>query len=139
MLSRLLDSADVAREYEERVDIAFHGYDSVRWELYEIPEVRAFVYDLDAKFPYWLHFLTKAGTGLNALAFCFLPPHLTEEAQRTVWPERLGELLERRWIPAMGQLCQQLGYSEEDITRRIHAAMHYFIEGPRLPLDPDTV
>lgn len=101
VLSRLLESVDVARDHCERVDIAFHGYDSDPAELFEIPEVRTFVYKLDEQFPYWLYFLTKAGTGLQALALCFLPPFLRPEAKRTIWPERLMQLLEVGGCPLL--------------------------------------
>jgi hypothetical protein len=84
------------REYRERVDIAFRGYDADSRELCEIPDVRRFVANLDESFPYWLYFLSREHPGLQALAFRFLPPCLTEQAQRTIWPQRLTELVERR-------------------------------------------
>lgn len=136
VLSRLLESVDTARAFEKRVDIAFHGYDGVRSELHEIPEVRSFVYALDELFPYWLWFLTREGTGLSALALCYLPPFLTEQAQREVWPVRLMELLDRRWFPALGALCQQVGLTEADFFSRCMDSVHYFREGARLPMDP---
>jgi hypothetical protein len=138
VLAPLLESVSVIRSFEERVEIAFHGYDSNPSELYELVEVRAFVYKLDEQFPYWLFFLTKEGTGLQALAWCFLPPFLTEEGQRTVWPERVMALLERRWLPALGDLCTKIGFDESDIQQRFAAAAHYFVEGPRQPFDPNA-
>lgn len=138
VLSRLLESVSVIRSFEERVEIAFHGYDSNPSELYELAEVRAFVHRLDEQFPYWLFFLTKEGTGLQALAWCFLPPFLTQEAQGTVWPERLMALLEQRWLPALRDLCTRVGFDESDIEQRFAAAAHYFAEGPGRPFDPSA-
>jgi len=43
VLSQLLVSAETVRRYRERVDIAFHGYETDHRELFEIPEVRSFV------------------------------------------------------------------------------------------------
>lgn len=136
VLARLLESVETVRSFEERVDIAFHGYDETTLELYEIDEVRNFVHALDEKFPYWLFFLTKEGTGLQALAWCFLPPDLTEEGQRTIWPERLMDLLDRRWFPALGDICQKVGLNEKDFAARCSSCAHYFVEGPRLPFQP---
>lgn len=139
VLARLLESVSVIRSFEERVDIAFHGYDSHPAELCELVEVRAFVQKLDEQFPYWLYFLTKEGTGLQALALCFLPPFLTEDGKRSHWPERLRALLDRRWFPALGELCTRVGLDESATQQRMAAAVHYFVEGPRRPFDPTAM
>src|SRR5688572_18601890 len=95
-LNRFVESPETTLLYRERVDIVFHGYDADHRELSEIPEVRQFVAEINGVFPYWLFFLTRESSGLQALAFCFLPPYLTPEAQRQIWPQRLDELVERR-------------------------------------------
>lgn len=136
-LTRLLASPDLARGYRRQVDIAFHGYDNDPRELFEITEVRSFVYALDAEFPYWLYFLTLGGFGLQAIAFCFLPPFLTEEGRRKEWGPRLTALVESRWGPALAALASQLGHSDSDVDQMLATAGHYFIEGPARPLDVD--
>lgn len=135
VLSRLLADAQTVREYRERVDIAFHGYDADRRELFEVPDVRRFVAALDDSFPYWLYFLSREYAGLLAIAFCFLPPYLTEEVQREIWPQRLTELVERRWAPAAAELAAKAGWSEADIDQMLTTAGHYFLEGPRRGFD----
>lgn len=135
VLRQLTRSVETIRAWKGKVDIAFHGYDHDRRELFEIPAVRVFVSTLDAEFPYWLFFLTKYGTGLHALAFCFLPPFLTDEAQAEIWPERLGQLLEGRWIPALAHIATAAGYSDAELASMVGEAAHYFAEGPRLPFD----
>jgi hypothetical protein len=138
-LRQLTRSPETIRSRRGRVDIAFHGYDSDRRELFEIPEVRSFVAALDAAFPYWLFFLTKQGTGLHAIAFRFLPPFLADEGQREIWPQRLRELLEGRWMPALAHIASTTGYSDAEIDSMLGEAAHYFVEGPRLPFDVDAV
>jgi len=59
ILKYLIDSPDLAKSYQENVNIAFHGYDNDPRELFEIPEVRNYVYKLDEIFPFWLFFLVK--------------------------------------------------------------------------------
>ena len=135
VLSRLLADIPTVHEYRERVDIAFHEYDADSRELFEISEVRRFVANLDDAFPYWLYFLSREYTGLRAVAFCFLPPHLTEQAQRTIWPQRLTELVDRRWAPALRDLAAKAGWSEADVNHMLSTAGRYFLEGPRRGFD----
>jgi len=131
VLCRLLADAATVREYRQRVDVSFHGYDTDARELFEIPEVRRFVAALDDAFPYWLYFLSRECLGLQAIALCFLPPFLTAEAQRRIWPQRLTELFERRWAPATADLACKAGLPPTDVDELLVTAGHYFLEGPR--------
>lgn len=110
VLQKLVESPGTAREFVERVDIAFHGHDHTKQELFEIPEVRNFIIQLDQQFPFWLFFLSKHHLGLQCLLFCLLPPFLTEEARSRIFPERINQLLSNRWLPAMSQVCQNVRY-----------------------------
>ncbi len=129
-LNHLISTVDMARKYRERVDISFEGYDQDRRELFEIQEVRDFVHRLDEQFPYWLFFLDKKLLGLRCLAWCFLTPDLTEEAQQEIQPHQLDELLERRWFPALNALAGAVGLHEierRDISDR---SVEYLVNGP---------
>jgi hypothetical protein len=120
----------------ERVEISFHGYDHHREELFEIPEVRNFVYQLDEQFPFWLYFLSKRHLGLQCLLFCFLPPFLTEDARSRIFPERINQLLTNRWFPAMNSICEYVGFSEMQIERLTKRALDYITTG-RFPLNAE--
>lgn len=135
-LQRLIESPDTARKLVERVDIAFHGYDDVSWELPEITQVRDFVHELDLRFPYWLFFLSKRHLGLQCLLFCFLPPFLTKEARTQIYPKEIAGLLTRRWLPAMNQICQYVNFSEDQAKRLTQRAIPYVARG-RFPLDSE--
>ncbi len=134
VLRPLTGSPETAREFYEPVDIAFHGYDHVTLELFEIPEVREFVHKLDEEFPFWLFFLSKRYPGLQCLLLCFLPPFLTEEGRAETFPERIGQLLTKRWIPAMNHICEYVAFSEQQITQLTDRVMAYVTKG-RFPLD----
>jgi hypothetical protein len=121
---------DRARQLCGKLDVAFHGYDNDRRELFEIPEVRAFVSKLDDEFPFWLFFLTKSGLGLQCIMLCMMPPFLTEAAQRTVHPQRLNDLCNKRWFPAMNHMSEMVGFSEEKINALTEEAIDYFDNGP---------
>jgi hypothetical protein len=132
VLSSLLEFPNTARQLSERVDIAFHGYDDVALELFEVPGVRSFVCKLDEKFPYWLFFLSKHHPGLQCVLLSFLPPSLTETARTEVFPLRIGELLTRRWFPAMNHMCEYAGFSEQEVTALTERVESYITHG-RLP------
>jgi hypothetical protein len=130
VLKSFTETPEMTRRMFERVDVAFHGYDDDSRELFEIPEVRDFVYALDEKFPFWLFFLNKKYTGLQALSLCFLPPYLTPRAKQEEYPKRMDQLLQNRWFPAMNQICEYAGFTEdqiEDLTERVFV---YLTEGP---------
>lgn len=129
-LRALFASPDVALQYFESVDIAFHGYNGTREELFEMQTVREFVYALDEQFPFWLFFLDKSALGLQCIAYCFLPPFLTTEAKQRIYPERLNELLTKRWFPAMNQICTWVGFSEEQIKILTDQSVDYLLDGP---------
>lgn len=133
VLQRLLESPDTARDFAERVDVVFHGYDDTTLELFEIPEVREFVTKLDAQFPYWLFFLSKHHLGLQCLMLCFLPPDLTDAARAAIHPQRLGDLLMRRWFPAMNHVCKYAGFSEHEVHSMTDRVESYVTKG-RLPM-----
>jgi hypothetical protein len=133
-LKRLTESPATTRQFVERVDIAFHGYDHTHEELFEIPEVRSFVHQLDEQFPFWLYFMSKQHLGLQCLLLCFLPPFLTEEARSKIFPERIDQLLTNRWFPAMNHICSFVGFSEDRIERLTERAVAYITTG-RFPHD----
>ena len=134
VLKMLTESPDTAREFVERVDISFHGYDHTSQELFEIPEVRNFVYQLDEQFPFWLFFLSKRHLGLQCILWCLLPPFLTDEGRARIFPDRINQLLMKRWFPAMNNICEYVGFSERQIEQLTERALAYITTG-RFPLD----
>jgi hypothetical protein len=127
---RQLLHREAAIKFCERVEIGVAGFDDDPRELYEIEEVRSFVYKLDSEFPYWLYFLTKRGTGLSFILSCFCPPFLTPEAQLRIWNERLADYLSKRGFPALNHCCQAVGCLEEEIKRLTDRSTEYVLNGP---------
>jgi hypothetical protein len=70
VLDSLIESRERAMRFRDRVDFAVDGYNDDPRELFEIPEVRTFVRELDAKWPYWFFFLSKATGALAMIMFC---------------------------------------------------------------------
>ena len=129
ILKQLISSPDMATTYKEKIDIAFHGYDTDSRELFEVPEVRDYVHKLDEKFPFWLYFLSKKHLGLQALLFCFLPPYLTEEAKTEIYPQKIDELLTKCWFPAMNHIVDFVGMSEKENEVMTERAIRYITHG----------
>lgn len=129
-LKWLLSNPGTTRKFRTQVDIAFDGYNHVREELFEIPEVRNYIYALDDQFPFWLYFLSRELLGLQCLAFCFLPPYLTEVARKEIHPERFANLIENRWGPALLQVCSTAGHTEAEADELLRSALEYFTAGP---------
>jgi hypothetical protein len=132
-LKKFLQSPEIMAEYFERVDIGFHGYDQDTRELFEIVEVRNYVYKLDDKFPFWLFFLSKTHLGLQCLLLCFLPPYLTQEGKVRLFPAKIDDLLSRRWFPAMNHLCSHVGFSEAQIESLTDRVVEYITSGRSSP------
>lgn len=129
VLETLTRSPEDAQRWRERVDIVFDGYNDTQWELFEVPEVRHFVYQLDEVFPFWLFFLSKARFGLQCIMLCFLPPFLKPEAKAEMFPERIGRLLEDRWLPAMSHVCEFVGMNEKEIEQMTGRVIEYIRAG----------
>lgn len=130
-LRALIASPEVAQSWKEKVDFAIDGYNDVQTDLFEIPEVREFIAAIDDEFPFWLFFLSKYALGLQCVAYCFLPPFLKPEAQARIFPERLDDLLSRRWFPAMNQVCEWVGLSESEVEEMTNRSVKYLLMGPQ--------
>lgn len=129
VLKTLTRSPEDALRWRESVDIVFDGYNDTQWELFEIPEVRNFVYQLDEAFPFWLFFMSKARFGLQCIMLCFLPPFLKPEAKTTIFPERISRLLEDRWLPAMNHVCEFVGMNGNEIEQMTDRVIEYIRAG----------
>ncbi len=138
LLKQLYGSPRIAKQFQERVDIAFDGYNEHPSELFEIQEVREFVSKLDGHFPFWFFFMSKYHLGLQCILYCFLPPFLKEEARNRIFPERINQLLSNRWYPALAQICEFVGMSEEEFEQLCMRGVSYIFEG-RFRLDSEQM
>lgn len=129
-LRSLTETPESARLFQENVEISFHGYDGTTQELFEIPEVRNYVHSLDNQFPFWLYFLNKTSTSLQALLFCFLPPFLTDDAKQRIFPERIDSLLTKRWLPALQHISAFAAIDSKEDEAIKERTIQYILNGP---------
>jgi hypothetical protein len=132
-LRHLISSPEMIRAYRERLTVTFDGYNETAEKLFEIPIVRDYVRALDAEFPYWLYFVSRKVTSLQCIALCFLPPLLTDEARARIYPERLRDLIEKRWAPALNHICSAAGLPSSDADALLESALYYFANRPLPP------
>ena len=130
VLKQLLER-DAATKFCERVDLCCTGYDSDSRELWEIPEVRAFVHRLDQQFPYWCYFLSRKGEGLLWLTYCLYPLALSQDEKQRLWLPAIGKYVEDRGIPQMTAICRYVGCSDQEAVRLTSGAANYLVNKPQ--------
>ncbi len=128
VLNQLTANITNIKYFREKVDVSFDGYNNTRDELWEIPDVRNYIIQLDSKFPFWLYFLSRNGGGLYVIIKCFLLPFLTPAADKKVNGEKLQNYLEERGFLAMNHLCDVAGVSEEENVKMTNRFLNYFFK-----------
>lgn len=124
-LLAMTQTAAAVRAHASNVELVFDGYDDDQREVYLIPEVRAFVRELNERFPYWLHFDCKSEASLFCIMAALIPieevAHLGGEVRlRFKAGSKHSQLLS--WFGAMNGLYARFGLSDEenaDMTRQV--------------------
>ena len=83
---------------------------------------------LDAAFPYWFYFLSKSGKGLYVIVKCFLLPFLTPEGEKEYNIPTLEKYLLERGFPAMNQVCEFTGLSNEKNVEMTNRVIDYLVK-----------
>jgi hypothetical protein len=94
--------------------------------LMESPEISK-VYKENVKIIFF--FLSKEYLGLQNMVHCFFPPFRTDKGKRELFPERIGNYLRHRWLPAMSDVCKFAGCSEEEINELADRGVRYIESG----------
>jgi TPR repeat protein len=129
VLVQLLEK-DAAMKFCERLDVCSSEYESDQRELWEIPEVRAFVQKLDREFPYWCYFLSKLGDGLLWMTYCLYPLAVTQDERKRLWPQAIRKYADGRGIPHLTAFCRFVGSSDEEAVRLTKNAVDYLVFKP---------
>lgn len=107
-LNALLTSRENALQFRSRVNFIVDGYDDDPRELYEIPEVRAFVAALDREWPQWFYFLAKCGGILTIVALCLCRYQKIGPGQAQYERNDMERFLVRHF-EAMNEMFERLG------------------------------
>lgn len=119
VLSSLTVSARVMRQFCGRVDLFFGGYDDDPREVFEIPEVRAFVRDLDARFPELPYLLSRHTRIHRTFAFCLVPAEMSDDGRVRVDRSEYHALV-ARWLGQTSRLARQ---THDDLDEREELAV----------------
>jgi len=129
ILAQLLER-DAATKFCEHLDVSSSGYESDPRELWEIPEVRAFVQELDRDFPYWCYFLSKLGDGLLWITYCLYPLAATPDERKRFSAQAVRNYIGGRGIPHLTAICRFVGCSDEEVSRLTKNAVDYLVFKP---------
>jgi hypothetical protein len=111
---RLLEP-ETAKRFKSWVLFGISGYDEDPRELYEIPDVRLWMRELDDLFPYWFYFLSKHSSTMEFVTFS-LCDYMETPRGAEIKPDSLADFLTRHF-GAMNELCEKLGEPEEEIEK----------------------
>ena len=134
-LRELTADRKVALEFCGRVSLVIDGYNDDPRELFEIPEVRAYLKRLDQEWPYWFFFLSQADDSIPILESCLCDTIEVIPGVASIDLDQMDHALTRHF-GAMNRLSQELNLPEEicgqiaeGVIRLIHNAAVERIEG----------
>jgi hypothetical protein len=112
LLRSLTADRDVAIEFCGRISLVVDGYNDDPRELFEIPEVRAYIKRLDQAWPYWFFFLSQADESIKLLESCLCETIEVVPGVTSIDLEQLERSLARHFA-AMHRLGEELDLPEE--------------------------
>jgi hypothetical protein len=124
MLQKLLKPEN-AKRLKGRLVFGIRGYDDDPRELFEVPEVRTWMEELDCEFPYWFYFM---GLGpRSTLAFVAFSLCRWEKVTggKLIVPADLQAFLITHFA-AMNRLAASLGETQEEVDRRSREITAFF-------------
>jgi len=134
-LRELTADRKVALEFCGRVSLVIDGYNDDPRELFEIPEVRAYLKRLDHEWPYWFFFLSQADDSIQMLESCLCDTIEVIPGVASIDLDQMDHALTRHF-GAMNRLRQELNLPEEicgqiaeGVISLIHNAAVEGIEG----------
>ena len=112
---------DAIHRFADKVDFRICGYDDEKRNLFEIPEIRRWMWKLDAAFPFWLYFLVPEKSAMNFVVFSLLDPVKTADGRFRLRPDDLASFLTRRFhavnfLEGAGWITPE---ENRDVTRKV--------------------
>lgn len=103
-----------ALEYCGRISLIVDGYNDDPREIFEVPEVRAFIKNIDQLWPYWFFFLSQADDSIKMLESCLCDTIEVIPGVASIDLEQMERSLARHF-GAMNRFCEALNVPEEKI------------------------
>jgi hypothetical protein len=112
LLRSLTADRGVAIEFCGRVSLVVDGYNDDPRELFEVPEVRAYIKRLDQAWPYWFFFLSQADESIKLLESCLCDTIEVVPGVTSIDLDQLERSLARQFT-AMHRLREELDLPED--------------------------
>lgn len=129
-LGKMAISALTAREYADRLQLVFDGFELSERRVYEVPAVCQFMRELTLKFPYWTHFCSRSDDCLWLVMQCLLRsggglfPFGTETAPGAAGREDLDRLAD--WLlTRMNHLYATIGMTAAEAAEMTTKVRRY--------------
>jgi hypothetical protein len=135
MLNRLypLKRPLVARKLFERISLNIDGFDDDNRELWEIPEVRRYIAQLDEKFPYWFYFSKKTRVFEVLVFFALCLCNFKKKGKRYyLTMDDVFESFFTRHLEAMVEMCRKTGFTEKQINDLRDWLIQFYTSGHEL-------
>lgn len=126
LLRRLTGHRDTALEHCGRISLVIDGYNDDPRELFEVPEVRAYVQRIDQQWPYWFFFLSQADDSIKLVESCLCDTIEVIPGVASIDIQQMERSLARHF-GAMNALCEALNVPEEkneEISEGIISLIH---------------
>jgi hypothetical protein len=101
-------------KYRSQMTLVVDGYTNDPRELVDIPEVRAFLRELNRQWPYWAFFFNQVDDSIKLLASCVCGSFYPGGGAVEIDGKRLGEFL-MRGFAAMNSVFDDHGFPEDEL------------------------
>ena len=113
-LKTIASNSATAWQMRGRVSISFDGYSGERRSIFTVPEVRRFVAEVHAAWPYWFFFLNQVDHSIKVVAACLCDMQRVEPAS---WKLSQADLMRFVGVgmTAMGDLGKRYRFDEAEM------------------------
>lgn len=116
-LKILLATREDAWLYRGQLSLVVDGYDDDPRELVDVPEVRQFLREFSAAWPYWAFFFNQVDDSIILLVSCVCGMSYPGAGAVEIDPERLNKFL-LDGFDGMNSLFEKHGFSESELEKQ---------------------
>jgi len=109
-----------------RISLVIDGYNTDSRELFEIPEVRRYIQQLDAMWPYWFFYLSQVDDSIKVIESCLCDSIEVVPGVTSIDTEQLNDCLTRHFS-ALNSYCEAINLPEskiQEISEGIISLIH---------------
>ena len=123
-LEKLLEPSNI-RKLKGRLIFGIKGYEDDPRDLWEIPEVRSWMQDLDKNFPYWFFFMDLGPNSTLSFIVFSLCKYAKVPGGKLIPPAELQQFLVSHFVP-LNVLSNKIGETQEENDKRSKEITAFF-------------